>query len=50
MTSSRPDTIRPTAAGADLNLGIQTYVNSAPMNPVQLDTTQAATDRQGLAV
>jgi hypothetical protein len=29
---------------ADLNLGITTYVNGAPMNPVQLDTTQAATD------
>jgi hypothetical protein len=29
---------------ADLNLGIVTYVNGTPMNPVQLDTTQAATD------
>jgi hypothetical protein len=28
----------------DLNLGIQTLVNGTAMNPVQLDTTQAATD------
>jgi hypothetical protein len=28
----------------DLNLGITTYVNGAAMNPVKLDTTQAATD------
>jgi hypothetical protein len=28
----------------DLNLGITTYVNAAPMNPVQLDTSAAATD------
>jgi hypothetical protein len=28
----------------DLNLGITTYVNGTPMNPVQLDTTTAATD------
>jgi hypothetical protein len=28
----------------DLNLGITAYVNGAPMNPIQLDTTQAATD------
>jgi len=28
----------------DLNLGITTYVNGAPMNPVQIDTTHAATD------
>jgi hypothetical protein len=33
-----------TGPTADLNLGIVTYVNGAPMNPVQLDTTQAATD------
>ena len=33
-----------TAPLADLNLGITTYVNGAPMNPVQIDTTQAATD------
>ena len=26
------------------NLGIQTFVNGAPMSPVQLDTSQAATD------
>jgi hypothetical protein len=33
-----------TGPQADLNLGISTYVNGAPMNPIQLDTTQAATD------
>jgi hypothetical protein len=33
-----------TGPQADLNLGITTYVNGTPMNPVQLDTTQAATD------
>jgi hypothetical protein len=33
-----------TGPRADLNLGITTYVNGTPMNPVQLDTTQAATD------
>jgi hypothetical protein len=33
-----------TGPKADLNLGITTYVNGAPMNPIQLDTTQAATD------
>jgi hypothetical protein len=33
-----------TGPQADLNLGITTFVNGAPMNPVQLDTTQAATD------
>jgi len=33
-----------TGPQADLNLGIQTFVNGQPMNPVQLDTTQAATD------
>jgi Chaperone of endosialidase/Domain of unknown function (DUF5011) len=33
-----------TAPTADLNLGITTYVNGTPMNPIQLDTTQAATD------
>jgi hypothetical protein len=33
-----------TAPLADLNLGITTYVNGALMNPVQIDTTQAATD------
>jgi hypothetical protein len=34
------------AAGpkTDLNLGIKTYVNGAPMNPVQIDTSTAATD------
>jgi uncharacterized Zn-binding protein involved in type VI secretion len=30
-----------TGPKADLNLGISTYVNGAPMNPIQLDTTQA---------
>jgi hypothetical protein len=29
---------------ADLNLGITTDVNDSPMNPVQLDTSEAATD------
>jgi hypothetical protein len=29
---------------ADLNLGIATFVNGAPMNPVQIDTIAAATD------
>jgi hypothetical protein len=29
---------------ADLNLGIMTYVNGAPMNPVQIDTSTVATD------
>jgi Domain of unknown function (DUF5011) len=33
-----------TGPQADLNLGITTYVNGAPMNPVQLDTTEPATD------
>jgi hypothetical protein len=33
-----------TGPQADLNLGITTYVNGAPMNPIQLDTTQATTD------
>jgi Domain of unknown function (DUF5011) len=33
-----------TAPQPDLNLGITTYVNRAPMNPVQLDTSTAATD------
>jgi hypothetical protein len=33
-----------TGPTADLNLGITTYVNGSPMNPVQLDPTQAATD------
>jgi Domain of unknown function (DUF5011)/Chaperone of endosialidase len=33
-----------TGPQADLNLGIMTYVNGTPMNPIQLDTTQAATD------
>ena len=28
----------------DLNLGITTYVNGTEMSPVQIDTTQAATD------
>jgi Domain of unknown function (DUF5011) len=33
-----------TGPTADLNLGITTYINGIEMNPVQLDTTQAATD------
>jgi hypothetical protein len=33
-----------TGPQADLNLGITTYVNGAPMNPVQIDTSTAATD------
>jgi hypothetical protein len=33
-----------TGPQADLNLGITTYVNGAPMNPVQLDTSTVATD------
>jgi hypothetical protein len=33
-----------TGPQADLNLGITTYVNGAPMNPIQIDTTEAATD------
>ncbi len=33
---------------ADLNLGIQTFVNGTPTNPIQLDTTEAATDQNGL--
>ena len=28
----------------DLNLGIQTFVNGSPMNPVQIDTGTEATD------
>jgi hypothetical protein len=33
-----------TGPQADLNLGITTYVNGAPMNPIKFDTTKAATD------
>jgi Domain of unknown function (DUF5011) len=33
-----------TSPTADLNLGITTYVNGAPTNPIQLDTSAAATD------
>jgi hypothetical protein len=29
---------------ADLKLGITTYVNGTPMNPIQLDTSTEATD------
>jgi hypothetical protein len=36
------------ASLADLNLGITTYVNGAPMNPVQLDTSAVATDTKRL--
>ncbi len=33
-----------TGPQADLNLGIATYLNGVAMNPIQLDTTQTATD------
>jgi hypothetical protein len=33
-----------TGSQADLNLGITTYVNGAPMSPVQIDTSTVATD------
>lgn len=33
-----------TGPQADLNLGIHTYVNGAPLSPGQIDTSQAATD------
>jgi hypothetical protein len=33
-----------TGPQADLNLGIATFVNGAPTNPVQIDTSAAATD------
>ena len=33
-----------TGPQADLNLGIKTYVNGIEMSPVQIDTSQAATD------
>src|SRR6185437_7071602 len=33
-----------TGPQADLNLGIQTYLNGSPMSPVQIDTSAAATD------
>ena len=33
-----------TGPQADLNLGIATYVNGAPMNSIQFDTSAAATD------
>jgi Domain of unknown function (DUF5011) len=33
-----------TGPKADLNIGITTYVNGTPMNPIQIDTSQAATD------
>jgi hypothetical protein len=33
-----------TGPQADLNLGIQTFVNGAPMNPIVIDTSEAATD------
>jgi hypothetical protein len=33
-----------TGPQADLDLGITTYVNVAPMSPVQIDTSSAATD------
>jgi hypothetical protein len=33
-----------TGPTAVLNLGITTYVNGAPMNPVQIDTSTVTTD------
>jgi hypothetical protein len=40
-----PTLARPiTGPQADLNLGIETFVNGLPMSPVQIDTTQVATD------
>jgi hypothetical protein len=33
-----------TGPQADLNLGIRTYLNGAPVNTIQIDTTQVATD------
>jgi hypothetical protein len=33
-----------TGPQADLNLGITTYVNGTPMNPLQIDTSTVATD------
>jgi hypothetical protein len=33
-----------TGPQADLNLGIQTYLNGSPMSPIQIDTSEAATD------
>jgi len=33
-----------TGPQGDLNLGITTYVNGSEMNPVQIDTSTAATD------
>jgi hypothetical protein len=33
-----------TGPQADLNLGIHTYLNDAPVNTIQIDTTQVATD------
>jgi hypothetical protein len=35
---------------ADSNLGVQTYVNGVSTSPVQIDTTQAATDTIGYVV
>jgi hypothetical protein len=33
-----------TGPQADLNLGVNTFVNGAPMSPVQIDTSQVSTD------
>jgi hypothetical protein len=33
-----------TGPQADLNLGIHTYLNGTPVNTIQIDTTQVATD------
>jgi hypothetical protein len=39
-----------TAPLADINLGIETYLNGSPVSAIQLDTTQAATDTIGYVV
>jgi hypothetical protein len=39
-----------TGPQADINLGVQTYVNGVSTSPVQIDTTQAATDTIGYVV
>jgi hypothetical protein len=36
-------------AQQDLDLGITTYVNGTEMNPIQIDTSTAATDQSSLA-
>ena len=39
-----------TGPQADINLGVPTYVNGVSTSPVQIDTTQAATDTIGYVV